>query len=117
MPEAATRSAKDRARQLTCTISWLFLFAVTAGFAASGIVANTYRLLVPKPSTGGERTIYYAVMVIAGPTVLFDNAARSWRKKDCSAVAFWLAAALSAYWSFIIGLFALNLLLVALRFS
>jgi hypothetical protein len=50
-------------------------------------------------------------MVVAGPSVLFDNAARSWRKKACSAMAFWLAAALSAYWSFIIGLFGLSLAL------
>jgi hypothetical protein len=50
-------------------------------------------------------------MVLAGPSVLFDNAARSWRRKACSALAFWLAAALSAYWSFIIGLFGLSIVL------
>ncbi|HEY7979068.1 MAG TPA: hypothetical protein VID67_12820 [Rhizomicrobium sp.] len=89
----------------------LFLFAMTGGFAISGIVANAYRLLAPKPETDGTKAAYYIVMVVAGPSVLFDNAARSWRKKACSAVAFWLAAALSAYWSFIIGLFGLSLAL------
>jgi len=84
---------------------------MTGGFAVSGIVANLYRLLVPKPQTGGAKMAYYIVMVVAGPSVLFDNAARSWRKKGCSAVAFWLAAALSAYWSFIIGLFSLSVAL------
>jgi len=89
----------------------VFLFAMTGGFAASGIVANTYRLIASKPQTGGTKAAYYIVMVVAGPSVLFDNAARSWRKKACSALAFWLAAALSAYWSFIIGLFGLTLVL------
>jgi hypothetical protein len=84
---------------------------MTGGFAVSGIVANLYRLLAPKPQSGGTKLAYYIVMVVAGPSVLFDNAARSWRKKGCSAVAFWLAAALSAYWSFIIGLFGLSLAL------
>ena len=78
--------------------------------AASGIVANIYRLLAPKPESGVKKTAYYIVMVVAGPSVLFDNAARSWRQKGCSAMAFWLAAALSAYWSFIIGLFGLSII-------
>jgi hypothetical protein len=88
----------------------VFLFAMTGGFAASGIVANIYRLLAPKPESGVKKTAYYIVMVVAGPSVLFDNAARSWRQKGCSAMAFWLAAALSAYWSFIIGLFGLSII-------
>lgn len=90
----------------------VFLFAMTGGFAVSGIVANAYRLIVAsKPETNRLRAAYYIVMVLAGPSVLFDNAARSWRKKACSALAFWLAAALSAYWSFIIGLFGLSIVL------
>jgi hypothetical protein len=90
----------------------VFLFAMTGGFAVSGIVANLYRLLVATPQqTGGGRASYYIVMVVAGPSVLFDNAARSWRAKGCSALAFWLAAVISAYWSFIIGLFGMNLAL------
>jgi len=89
----------------------VFLFAMTGGFALSGIVANLYRLMASKPETGGKKAAYYIVMVVAGPSVLFDNAARSWRTKACSALAFWLAAALSAYWSFILGLFGLSLVL------
>jgi hypothetical protein len=85
------------------------LFAITSGFTASGIVANLYRLLVKKGEGWAARIGYVAVMVIAGPTVLFDNAARSWRKKGCSATAFWLAAAVSSYWSFALGLFVLQL--------
>jgi hypothetical protein len=91
----------------------IFLYAVAGGLALSGIIANVYRLLVPKKSeTTSGRATYYMIMVVAGPTVLLDNAARSWRTKNCSAMAFWLAAMVSAYWSFIIGLFAMNLALV-----
>ncbi len=89
----------------------IFLFAMTAGLTLSGIIANIYRLIAGKPENGGQRIVYYAIMVFAGPSVLIDNAARSWRSKKCSAMAFWLATALTAYWSFIIGLFALNVAL------
>jgi uncharacterized protein DUF6949 len=84
------------------------LFAMTAGFTVSGIVANLYRLLVKQKEVGLARIGYLAVMVVAGPTVLFDNAARSWRKKSCSAVAFWLAAGVCGYWSLALGLFVLQ---------
>jgi uncharacterized protein DUF6949 len=87
------------------------LFAMTAGFTASGITANIYRLLVKKGEGWISRIGYVAVMVIAGPSVLFDNAGRSWRKKDCSATAFFLAAAVSSYWSLALGLFVLQLAL------
>lgn len=48
-------------------------------------------------------------MTVAGPSVLFDNAARAWRGKDCSALAFWIAAAICGYWSFALGLFVLQI--------
>ena len=84
------------------------LFAMAAGFTASGIVANVYRLLGRKPESLSARMGYLAVMTVAGPSVLFDNAARSWRKKNCSAIAFWLAAAIAGYWSFALGLIVIQ---------
>ena len=88
------------------------LFATTAGFTASGIIANLYRLLVKaKPETMPARIVYLSVMVVAGPNVLFENAANSLRKKACSKLAFWLAAAIVAYWSLAIGLFVLDVAL------
>ena len=79
-------------------------FAITAGFTASGLVANLYRLIAAKPQMTSGRIAYLAVMVVAGPSVLFENAARSRRKKECSATAFWIAAAITFYWSFALGL-------------
>jgi hypothetical protein len=89
------------------------LFATTAGFTVSGILANLYRLIVKTPDNNNvTRGAYYAVMVLAGPNVLLENAAAKLREKSCSKWAFWLAAAISAYWSFAIGLFVLNIYIV-----
>lgn len=85
------------------------LFATTAGFTASGILANLYRLVVRKPDTPVAKGAYYVVMVVAGPSVLLENAAAKLKEKSCSKIAFWLAASICAYWSFAIGLFVLNI--------
>lgn len=85
------------------------LFSIVVGLTASGIVANLYRLFGRRPETLSARAGYVAVMIVAGPSVLFDNAARAWRKKSCSAIAFWLAAAISGYWSLALGLFVLSI--------
>ena len=87
----------------------LVAFATVAGFTASGIFANLYRLLADKPETTGGRIGYIAVMIVAGPNVLFANAATSFRAKSCSSFAFWLATAISAYWSFALGLFMIQI--------
>ena len=80
------------------------LFALTAGFTASGILSNAYRLIASKPETTVARVSYIAVMVVAGPAVLFENAAKAWRDSECSGTAFWIAAAITGYWSLAIGL-------------
>jgi len=87
----------------------LVVFSTLAGFTASGILANIYRLLARKPESTGGRIGYVAVMVVAGPNVLLQNAATSFRAKDCSTFAFWLATAISAYWSFALGLFIVQI--------
>jgi hypothetical protein len=84
-------------------------FAMAAGFTASGIVANLYRLFVTGKPTGlAARTAYFTVMVVAGPNVVIGNAATAARTKGASKIPFWLAAAVCSYWSFAIGLFVLN---------
>lgn len=87
----------------------VIVFSTLAGFAASGILANLYRLIARKPETTAGRIGYVAVMVVAGPNVLFENAAASFRARDCSRFAFWLAAAISGYWSFALGMFILQI--------
>ena len=87
----------------------IILFAIAIGFTASGITANIYRLIAKKPESLSARIVYAGVMVVAGPNVLFENAANSFKAKKCSGVAFWLAAAIAGYWSFVLGLFVLNI--------
>src|SRR5579863_9388090 len=82
----------------------LVLFAMTAGFTASGICSTLYRMLAKDSGTALGRAFYVAAMIFAGPNVIFENAARAWREKTCSIVAFWLAAAVAGYWSLALGL-------------
>lgn len=81
----------------------LLIFAMAGGLALSGIVANLYRLLARKPRRTPERLFYMGVMVFAGPSVLIDNATRSFRKKDCSGAAYAFAVIVTAYWSWALG--------------
>ena len=79
------------------------LFATTGGLVLSGIVANLYRMLARKPKGAAERLCYLGVMTMAGPSVLIDNATRSFRRNDCSHIAYVFAVGLTAYWSFVLG--------------
>jgi hypothetical protein len=89
----------------------VFLYIVTAGFTASGIAANLYRLFAEGRKESSGRTAYLVSMVIAGPNVLFQKAAEARRGKECSILTFWMAAAICGYWSLAIGLFVLELAL------
>ncbi|HSZ73538.1 MAG TPA: hypothetical protein VK779_01870 [Rhizomicrobium sp.] len=86
------------------------LFAMTTGFTASGIVSNAYRLLIDKQRAEGKLlfTAHIGVMIIAGPSVMFENAMTAIREKSCSAATFWLSVAVSGYWSLSIGLVVLE---------
>lgn len=86
----------------------MLLFALAAGLTLSGIAANLYRILARKPESGPERVLYLAVMTMAGPSVLFNNATRSFRGRDCSTAAYVFAVTLTAYWSFALGAILLS---------
>ncbi len=91
----------------------LFAFAVTAGFTASGIAANLYRLVCAqagiKPESQSGRVSRWVVMVVAGPNVLFATALRNMRAKQWKPVQFWVITALVSYWSLALGLFVIDL--------
>jgi len=89
----------------------LLLFATTAGFAVSGIVANLYRILTTKEQR--KRASYYIVMVLAGPSVLFENATKSFRAKKCSRLTYGFAVAITGYWAFALGLLVIQLGILA----
>jgi hypothetical protein len=87
----------------------ILLFALAAGLTLSGIVANLYRLLARKPENPRQRAVYFTVMALAGPSVLFNNATKSFRGKDCSPTAYLFAVTLTGYWCFALGLAVLYL--------
>ncbi len=87
----------------------LLLFATTGGLVLSGIVANIYRILAKKPDGPTGIAAYYAVMVLAGPSVLFENATKSFRTKACSGMAYGFAVAVASYWAFMLGLLIIDI--------
>ena len=93
---------------------WLLFFSVAFGFTASAIVANVYRIVQPaagrqaRNESFGERSLRSAVMIFAGPSMLFDNAIRGFRSKSWHPVTFWLASAAVLYWSLALGLLVLE---------
>jgi hypothetical protein len=87
----------------------LVLFALAGGLTLSGIVANLYRLVAKKPKSRAATWVHYGVMALAGPSVLFENSTRSFRKKDCSRAAYGFAVAIATYWAFILGLIVIDL--------
>src|SRR5580698_4648056 len=90
--------------------SVMLLFALAAGLTLSGIAANLYRLLARKPQSLPERMLYFAVMSLAGPSVLINNATKSFRGKSCSTTSYLFAVSLTGYWSFALGVIILSML-------
>jgi hypothetical protein len=87
----------------------LLFFAIAGGLALSGIAANLYRILARRPKSHAERLFYLGIMAIAGPSVLIDNATRSFRGRNCSKGAYAFALGLTAYWSFVLGYLVISL--------
>ncbi len=88
---------------------WLIIFTVAAGFTASGIVASLYRLSGLKPETQGGKIVRTAVLVIAGPNVIFQSAMSGLLKKEWKPLMFWFVVAGLSYWSLGIGLFVIDI--------
>jgi hypothetical protein len=88
---------------------WLVLFSIGAGFTASGIVTSLYRLTGFDSESTKGKAVRIAVMVVAGPCMLFESAFKGFRAKKWPSIFFWLATAGAAYWSLAIGLFVIDL--------
>jgi len=96
---------------------WLLFFLIAAGFTASAIIANIYRICTPakaraKIESVGERVVRSAVMIVAGPSMLFDNAVKGFVSKTWHPVSFWLVCGAVLYWSLGLGLIVME---VAIR--
>ena len=93
---------------------WLLSFSIAAGFTASAIIANIYRICQPararaKTESPGERALRSTVMIVAGPSLLLENAMRGFAAKTWHPVSFWLVAALVLYWSLGLGLLIMEI--------
>ncbi len=93
---------------------WLLIifFAVAAGFTASGIVASTYRIVARSPHNDRANLIRQLVLAVAGPTVFFATATRMLLAKELSPLLFSFVVMALSYWSFALGLFVLNIVVV-----
>ena len=89
----------------------LIFFAITAGFTVSAIVANLYRLSGAKAEDSSGQTIRLVVMVVAGPSVIFENAMRGLLARQWPLTAFLLVALGVLYWSLVLGLLVLSVAL------
>ena len=87
----------------------IVFFAIASGFTASGIVASLYRLSGMSTESQTGKVLRTAVLVVAGPTVIFESAVNGLMKKEWSPVVFWFVIAGLSYWSFGIGLLILDI--------
>jgi hypothetical protein len=88
---------------------WIMLFSVACGFTASAIIANLYRVSGMRAETSGGKVLRSAVLVFAGPSVLFETAMKGMLGKTWHPLSFWLATALILYWSLALGLIVMEI--------
>jgi hypothetical protein len=86
----------------------IVFFAIAAGFTASGIVACLYRLSGHASESTRGKLIRTAVLVFAGPTVLFETALRGRATKEWSPIMFWFVLTGLGYWALGLGLLILD---------
>ncbi|MDR3499232.1 MAG: hypothetical protein P4L72_08400 [Parvibaculum sp.] len=97
-----------------------FFFATATGFVAAGLTGSFYRLVTRKPpsfqvwadSTAGQLG-GIATLIFAGPNVILRNALRAQVFENRPPMWMLLSAAIALMWSFLSGVFLLNLLLAA----
>ncbi len=85
-----------------------FLIVLTAGFTASGIAANLYRMGGFEPETTLGHFFRVVVLMFAGPSEIFESAIAARIGREGSAVGFWLAIAGACYWSMLLGLVVIH---------
>ncbi len=87
---------------------WLVFFCIGAGFCLSGLVHSVWRLVKVDEESKGGKIARGVLMVVTGPVMLIEAAAKGFIAKRWPAVFFWLATAGAAYWSLALGLFVVD---------
>ena len=80
------------------------LILLTAGFTASAIIANLYRISGFVPETTGGHFLRVVVLMFAGPSEMFESAVDARISGRWTATGFWLAIAGICHWSLVLGL-------------
>ena len=93
------------------------LYTITVGFTVSAITANLYRISGAKAETNHGQLVRLAVMALAGPSVIFEMAAKRFLDREWPVYVFWLTVAGISYWCLALGLLTLNLALYATQAS
>lgn len=96
-----------------------FVMCLLTGVVTAGLVASFYRLVTNKrPSfqMWQETTLGLvggiAALVLAGPTVIMRNALRAQVIENRPPAWLVASALMSGIWSFLVGIFVLNLLML-----
>ena len=84
------------------------LIVLTAGFTVSAIAANLYRIGGFVPETTSGLALRLAVLMIAGPSEIFETAVEARINGQWSAFGFWLVIAGICHWSLILGVIAVT---------
>lgn len=85
-----------------------FLIVLTAGFTASAIVANLYRISGFEPETTLGHFIRVVVLMFAGPSEIFETAISARISREWSAIGFGLAIGGVCHWSIILGVIVIH---------
>lgn len=102
-------------------VAGICAFTTAVGFVAGGLLESGYRLftnrplrLMPGEAQGAARMAAAAMLVFAGPAVLMGDALRGRVARSRPGAGLALAVLICATWSFMSGLFILNVV-IALR--
>lgn len=82
----------------------IFLLVLTSGFTASAIAANLYRISGFVPETTSGHFVRVCVLMLAGPSEMFETAVTAHISREWSPLRFWLTISAVCYWSSILGL-------------
>lgn len=84
------------------------LIVLTAGFTASAIVANIYRIADIASETTSGHLLRVLVLMVAGPSEIFEAAIDARMNRRWGALGFWLVISAACYWSLILGVIVVN---------
>lgn len=80
------------------------LILLAAGFTASAIAANLYRIADFSSETTFGHFVRVVALMFTGPSEIFESAIDARMSGRWGAIGFWLAISGVCYWSLILGL-------------